>query len=312
MSISVVVPVYRNAAGLAELNRRLTEALVEFDYEVILVDDGSGDDTWASIQGIVQANQLVTGIRLGRNSGQHGALLAGVRAATKSIIVTIDDDLQNPPEEIPTLVEALKSLDVDVVYGVPEHAEHAGWRRSSSWLVRRTMRTVLGVPEAIHMSSFRAFKSDLREAFARPVGPGVSLDALLAWATSRFAALPVKHDARQYGVSQYTPIRLARFAIDALSGYTTLPLRVVSSLGFLTALGGLVLMAIFVLVPVVQGISPQGFPFLASTIILFSGLQLVTLGVIGEYLARMHFRIMNRPEYVIAERAPLESNSHVG
>lgn len=310
MSISVVVPVYRNATGLAELNRRLTDALVDFDYEVILVDDGSGDDTWASIQGIVQANQLVTGIRLGRNSGQHSALLAGVRAATKSIIVTIDDDLQNPPEEIPTLVEALNSLDVDVVYGVPEHAEHAGWRRGSSWLVRRTMRTVLGVLEAIHMSSFRAFKTDLRQAFARPVGPGVSLDALLAWATSRFAAVPVKHDARQYGVSQYTPTRLARFAIDALSGYTTLPLRVVSSLGFLTALGGLVLMAIFVLIPVVRGISPQGFPFLASTIILFSGLQLVTLGVIGEYLARMHFRIMNRPEYVIAERAPLESASH--
>lgn len=301
MSISVVVPSYRNAAGLDELHRRLTDTLGEVEHEIILVDDGSGDGTWVSIRQLAQANPRVTGIRLGRNSGQHSALLAGVRAATKSIVVTIDDDLQNPPEEIPTLVKALGSLDAEVVYGIPENAEHAGWRRGSSWLVRRTMRTVLGVPEAIHMSSFRAFKTDLREAFARPVGPGVSLDALLAWATSRFVAVPVKHDARQYGVSQYSPVRLARFTVDALSGYTTLPLRVVSSLGFLTALGGLVLMGIFVLIPVVQGISPQGFPFLASTIILFSGLQLVTLGVMGEYLARMHFRTMNRPEYVIAE-----------
>lgn len=304
VSVSVVVPVFRSAATLDALVNRIVVALAGEKFEIILVDDASGDGTWKVAERIATHVPNVKALRLGRNAGQHAALLAGVRAAEKQIVVTIDDDLQNPPEEIPRLVRALDVADVDVVYGVPSSVSQASWRRGSGWLVRRLMRSVLGVDEVSNMSSFRAFRTSLRDAFDSRLGPGVSLDALLAWGTSRFTWLEVQHDERIQGRSNYSLRRLWHFAVDTATGYTTVPLRAASSLGFITAAVGLLLMVIFVLIPFAKGISVEGFPFLASTIILFAGIQLVTLGVIGEYLARMHFRIMNKPEYVVADQIP--------
>ena len=301
VGVSVVVPVYRSSHTLPVLVSRISEQFPHDAFEIILVDDGSNDETWSVIEGIVSESSQIRGLRLGRNSGQHSALLAGVRAATQSIIVTIDDDLQNPPDQIPVLLSTLADERVDVVYGIPREVSQSGWRRLSSGLIRKSMRSVLGVDEVMNMSSFRAFRTDLRNAFSVRIGPGVSLDALLAWSTNRFGVVEVKHDQRSVGESNYSFGKLVRFALDTVTGYTTVPLRLVSGLGFLTALLGLVLMLVFVMWPFIQGISVQGFPFLASTIILFSGIQLITLGVIGEYLARMHFRIMSKPEYVVAE-----------
>lgn len=302
MSVSVVVPVYRSSATLPALVDRIERTLGTTPHEIVLVEDAGGDDTWLTVAKLAAQHPHIIGLRLGRNAGQHSALLAGVRAARYEHTVTIDDDLQNPPEEIPRLLEALETSGADVVYGVPRETAQSGWRKGSGWLVRRTMKSALGVDEVVNMSSFRAFRTSLRDAFDVRLGPGVSLDALLAWGSNRFEAVEVQHDERAVGSSNYSLTRLARFAVDTLTGYTTVPLRIVSALGFTTAAFGLFLMLVFVMVPFLRGISIQGFPFLASTIILFSGIQLVTLGVIGEYLSRMHFRIMNKPEYVIAER----------
>lgn len=302
MPVSVVVPVYRSSATLPTLIDRISATLTATAFEIILVEDASGDETWLTVTKLVAQHPNVTALRLGRNAGQHSALLAGVRAAKYDQTVTIDDDLQNPPEEIPRLLSALQETGADVVYGVPRETAQSGWRKGSGWLVRRTMKSALGVDEVVNMSSFRAFRTSLRDAFDVRIGPGVSLDALLAWGSNRFEAVEVQHDERSVGSSNYSLQKLLHFAADTLTGYTTVPLRIVSALGFITAGIGLLLMLIFVMVPFVRGISVQGFPFLASTIILFSGLQLVTLGVIGEYLSRMHFRIMNKPEYVVAER----------
>jgi undecaprenyl-phosphate 4-deoxy-4-formamido-L-arabinose transferase len=299
--LSVVVPVYRSSATLEELAERIAKSVGPDSLDLILVDDSSADGTWATITLLSNKYDWVRGIRLGRNSGQHAALLAGVRAASNPIIVTIDDDLQNPPEEIMKLVNSLQESGADVVYGVPNDPAHAGWRKGSGWLVRKSMKAVLGVDEVVNMSSFRAFRTDLRNAFDVRLGPGVSLDALLSWGGSDFRAVEVDHHSRQEGKSHYSLKKLWRFAIDTITGYTTVPLQAVSALGFLTAIIGIFLMIGFVLVPFVRGISVQGFPFLASTIILFSGIQLITLGVVSEYLAKMHFRIMNKPEYVVAE-----------
>ena len=302
MSVSVVVPVYRSKTVLNELVERIQVVLTDVNNEIILVDDGSFDETWEIVSVLAAGNHGVVGIRLGRNSGQHSALLAGVRAAQFQTVITIDDDLQNPPEQIPTLLQALHSSGADVVYGSPIEVAQSFFRRKSSWLLRQTMRHTLGVSDVATMSSFRAFHLGLRDAFDANVGPGVSLDALLSWATDRFASVPVTHDQRVSGRSTYSVSKLLRFALDTITGYSTVPLRAVSALGFATATAGLFLMIIFVLIPAVRGISIQGFPFLASTIILFSGIQLVTLGVFGEYLSRMHFRLMNKPSYFIAQR----------
>lgn len=304
VAISVVVPVYNSTWTLRQIVQRTSQALRGTEHEIIFVDDGSKVETWDVISSLSVEYSNVVGIRLGRNFGQHAALIAGIRQARFPITVTMDDDLQNPPEEIPVLVQALQQHTFDVIYGVPQIVSHSFWRKIAGNMIRRVINSTLKVNEAIEFSSFRAFRTDLRHAFTGQLGPGVSVDALLTWGTVSFGSVKVEHAPRVEGRSNYTVRSLWSFAIDTVTGYSTLPLRIMATLGFLTSLFGLLLMIFFVLVPFLQGVSIQGFPFLASTIILFSGIQLITLGVIGEYLARMHFRIMNKPEYVISEVGP--------
>lgn len=299
-----MVPVYRSTDSLIALVDRLDEVLApRGDYEVILVDDGSPAETWAVITGLTARSSRVRGFRLGRNFGQHSALVAGVRQARFPIVVTLDDDLQNPPEEIPRLVAALEERDLDVVYGVPERMEQSFPRRLAGRITRKSLGSGLGQEAALDFSSFRAFRTRIRDAFASDLGTNVSLDALLTWGASRFGSVSVRHDVRAMGASNYTYRRLLRFAIDTTTGYSTAPLQFASILGLATACLGFLSLLWVVLYPLVIGRSVEGFPFLASTIAIFSGVQLLTLGIIGEYLSRMHFRVMRKPTYVISQVA---------
>lgn len=303
-AVSVVVPVYRSTESLITLVDRLDTVLSPLgEYEVILVDDGSPAETWAVITALTVRSSRVRGFRLGRNFGQHSALVAGVRQAQFPIVVTLDDDLQNPPEEIPRLIAALKERDLDVVYGVPERMEQSLPRRLAGRITRKSLGSGLGQEAALEFSSFRAFRTRIRDAFASDVGTNVSLDALLTWGASRFGSVAVRHDPRAMGTSNYTYRRLLRFAVDTTTGYSTAPLQFASILGLATAFLGFLSLLWVVIYPLVVGRTVQGFPFLASTIAIFSGVQLLTLGIIGEYLSRMHFRVMRKPTYVISQVA---------
>lgn len=300
--VSVVVPVYRSDRTLAPLVDRVAAALASApDWEILLVDDGSGGATWPTVQELAATHANVRGVRLSRNYGQHNALVAGLRAARFDTTVTIDDDLQNPPEEIPRLLARLDEGDLDVVYGVPEQAEQALWRRLAGRMSRRAMRSVLGMKSAPEVTSFRAFCTRLRDAFDGQLGTNVALDALLSWGTTRFGSVAVSHAPRTEGASNYTFGKLVRFMLDTTTGYSAVPLQVASIAGLITALFGIVILVWAVGRPLVTGQSVPGFPFLASIIAIFSGVQLFTLGIIGEYLARMHFRIMSKPTYVVSE-----------
>ena len=298
--ISVVIPVYRSEQTLNELVSRVSNALQNHEFEIILVDDASGDRSWAAISTLSRENSTVKGIRLGRNSGQHGALLAGVRLAKFETTVTLDDDLQNPPEEIEKLISELKP-SVDVVYGVSEEIKQNFYRRLGSTLVRKFFSSALGFNSAVTMSSFRAFRTELRDGFNTQLGPNISLDALLTWSTTRFIVAKVRHDERKIGSSHYTLRKLARFMIDMTTGYSALPLRLATAIGFTTIGLGFMLLLYVVGRPLLSGESVPGFPLLASSIIIFSGVQIFLLGVLGEYIGRMHFRVMNKPTYMIAE-----------
>lgn len=298
--VSVVVPVYRSEQTLQELVTRISSALQEYDFEIILVDDASGDGSWQKISSLAKENPNILGIRLGRNSGQHGALLAGVRMAKFNTTVTLDDDLQNPPEELGKLILGLKP-GIDVVYGVSNEIKQNFYRRLGSNLARKFFSLALGFNSATTMSSFRAFRTNLREGFSTQLGPNVSLDALLTWSTTRFTVVEVKHDERKVGNSNYTFRKLVRFMIDMATGYSALPLRLASALGFLTIAFGAVLLAYVIGRPILTGERVQGFPMLASTVIIFSGVQIFLLGILGEYIGRMHFRVMNKPTYMVAE-----------
>jgi undecaprenyl-phosphate 4-deoxy-4-formamido-L-arabinose transferase len=298
--LSIVVPVYRSEQTLRELVSRISSALQTHEFEIILVDDASGDGSWQEISSLAKENQNVFGIRLGRNSGQHGTLLAGVRLAKFETTVTLDDDLQNPPEEIEKLVSGL-TPSIDVVYGVSTEIKQNLYRRLGSNLVRKFFSSALGFNSSVTMSSFRAFRTILREGFSTPLGPNISLDALLTWSTTRFAVTEVRHDPRKVGRSHYTFRKLVRFMIDMTTGYSTLPLRLATSVGFVTIGFGILLLIYVVGRPILSGESVPGFPLLASSITIFSGVQIFLLGILGEYIGRMHFRVMNKPTYMIAE-----------
>jgi glycosyltransferase involved in cell wall biosynthesis len=210
----------------------------------------------------------------------------------------MDDDLQHPPEEVPRLVAALTD-DLDVVYGVGHEVAQNLWRRAASQLTRRAIGKYLGGENAAQLTAFRAFRTSLRQAFAADVGPSVSIDALLAWGTSRFGTVPVEHHARAEGESNYTFRHLARHALDVSTGYSAIPLQIATGLGLITALFGSAVLVWVVGRTLVTGTAVPGFAFLASTIAIFAGAQLLTLGIMGEYLARMHFRIMRKPSYLV-------------
>jgi undecaprenyl-phosphate 4-deoxy-4-formamido-L-arabinose transferase len=210
----------------------------------------------------------------------------------------MDDDLQHPPEEITKLIPYIEE-GFDVVYGTPKVQKHALWRKISSFMIRLALQGAMGVSNARNVSSFRVIRTSIREAFANYHSPFVFIDVLLTWGTTSFYSLPVNHDPRKGGKSNYNLWTLIRQAINMTTGYTVLPLQLASLLGFGFALFGLIVLVYVVARFIYEGGSVPGFPFLASIIAIFSGVQLFSLGIIGEYLARMHFNIMEKPSYVI-------------
>ncbi len=310
-TVSVVIPCYRSRDSLPPLLESLAQTLAETAsaYEVILVNDGSPDDTWAIILGLAQTYPFVRGINLMRNYGQHNALLCGIRAARFDLIVTMDDDLQHPPSEI---IHLLAKLDegYDVVYGTPEHEQHGILRDLASQITKFALQSSMGVGIARKVGAFRAFRTELRDAFAHYRSPWVSIDVLLTWATTKFAAVSVRHDQRRYGASGYTFGKLVRHALNMITGFSTLPLQIASLLGFGLALFGILVLIYVVGRALLFGIVVPGFAFLASIIAIFSGAQLFALGIIGEYLARIHFRSMERPVYTIRQTTDLPEFDH--
>jgi glycosyltransferase involved in cell wall biosynthesis len=302
-SISIVIPVYNSSLSLPDLITQLNDVLTGLTdrYELILVNDGSQDASWETICDLSKAFPWVHGINLMRNYGQHNALLCGIRTAEHEIIVTMDDDLQHPPGEIYHLLDRLKE-GFDVVYGSPNSEQHGLWRDLASQITKLALSSAMGVETARKVSAFRAFRTNLREAFHLYQGPYLSIDVLLTWGTNRFSSVDVRHQPRQAGQSNYTFRKLVSHALNMMTGFSTLPLRFASMVGFFFASFGIVILIYVIGRYLIQGGSVPGFPFLASIITLFSGAQLFALGIIGEYLARMHFRMMDKPTYAIREQ----------
>lgn len=301
-SYSVVVPVYNSETTLDELVNRLGGTLAGLggEYEVILVNDGSSDQSWEVIRRLAGRFPWVRGINLMRNYGQHNALLAGIQKARHWIIITIDDDLQHPPEEIPKLLARLDE-GWDVVYGRPQKRSHDAWRNWASKIIKSVLKIVLGAEMGGHSSAFRSFRSDLRRGFASFAGAELSIDVLLSWSSKRVTHVPVEHRPRRAGRSGYSFSKLMLLSFELLTGYSALPLRIASALGLSTSVLGIVMFFYVVIRRLMQTEYTPGFAFLAAEIAFFAGMQMFAIGVIGEYIARLHFRTMGKPPYVIQE-----------
>ncbi len=300
-AISVIIPVYNGALSLPELMRQLDNVLptLAAEFEVICVEDDGKDNSWQVIQELAAQYAWLRGFKHMRNFGQHNALLCGIREARYEIIVTMDDDLQHPPEEIQRLLAKLDE-GCDVVYGTPQQEQHGFLRDMASQVTKIALQSAMGVDVARHVSAFRAFRTVLRNAFNTYESPFVSIDVLLTWGSTRFAAIPVRHEPRRLGVSNYTLPKLVIHALNMMTGFSTLPLQMASLIGFAMTLFG-VLVLIYVFGRLLFESSIPGFPFLASVITIFAGAQLFALGIIGEYMARMYVRIMGKPSSLVRE-----------
>lgn len=299
-SISVVIPVYNGAGTLPTLIDRLRAVLGQLarPYEIILVNDGSRDASWVTIESLALRYPEIVGIDLMRNYGQHNALLCGIRRSRCDVIITLDDDLQQPPEEIPRLLTKLEE-GFDVVYGTPKQEQHGLLRNLSSRVTKAALGAATSASVAPMVSAFRAFRASVKPAFEEYRSPLLSIDVLLTWATTSFASVTVTRVARRSGSSNYRIRSLVRHTMNMMTGYSLLPLQLATMIGFFFTLFGMLVLVFVLGRYLMVGDTVAGFPFLASIIAIFSGAQLFALGIIGEYLGRMHLRTMERPTYIV-------------
>ncbi|MCP3982762.1 MAG: glycosyltransferase family 2 protein [bacterium] len=307
IEISVVIPCY----GSQETIRPLVEGLMRVleaesrGFELVLVDDGSPDDVWSVIDSLHAENpERVVGVQLMRNFGQHNALMAGMRRARGAVLVTLDDDLQHPPEEVPKLVRALEEGGLDLVYGTYEQRQHRGWRNAGSSLVTGIFRRLFGV--AFTFTSFRALRSELaRSVFTYSLN-FTFLDGLFAWNTNRIGSVPVRHEARQEGASGYSVSTLLLLSLNMLTNFSLLPLQIVSWLGVAAAGAGLGLGGVYLVATLFGMTKVPGYASIIVAILTLGGIQLLALGIIGEYLGRVHLNINRKPQYL--ERSVLDAD----
>lgn len=308
MKTSIVIPCYRSApvlAGLVERTDTTMSALIKNglleDWELILVIDGSPDNTASVAVDIVKTHPRVRVLELRRNFGQHNALVAGIRDANFDTIVTIDDDLQHPPEEIPKLLAVLRDPAIDLVYAIPEDEEHGAIRSSASRLVKASL-ALTGVANAQWVGAFRAFRTDLRDGFGSVNDSQLNLDVLLSWSTSAVSPVGVTMNRREQGRSSYSFAKLVSHAMNMVTGYGIVPLKLATWLGFACGVLGVVLLLVVLVRYMLGETTVAGFTTTVALISLFSGAQMVSIGIIGEYLGRQHFRSMQKPTYLVRMR----------
>lgn len=289
--ISVVVPTYRSAAGLPELYRRLEAALdaITPDWEVILVDDASNDGTYAVMEQLHEKDGRVKLVRFARNAGQHQATVCGLQRASGRYVVTLDDDLQNPPEEIPRFLAKLEE-GYDLVIGrIDGGKAHSGVRNFASWLVQVFVGVVLGKPKDLQLTAYRAMTRRAAEQIGSYNGAHAYLPALMLESIphDRIVNLPVEHHDRAMGASTYTVRKLVKLFSYLLINHSYIPLRLVTGVGFLLCLASFGYGTYVAGVALLGGSGVPGFPTLAVLVSFLSGATLLGMGVIGEYVGRL-------------------------
>ena len=301
VAYSVIVPVYRGEATVVELCRRLA-AVFEVratSFEILLVDDGSSDGSWERIQDIASHDDRVVGLRLTRNFGQHNATVCGFRHAKGETILTIDEDLQFPPEEIDKLIERAEQDGADVVYGVPERRRHSWWRRLGSRVVMTVPRLVMKVP--FDISSFRLIRGPIAAEVAKAQRHDIVIDVMVSWITDRISAVRVQQMESTARKSSYTPVKLLQMLFNILYNYTVLPLRFSILIGGILSLLSLVLAAYFTYIRITQDVGVPGFSALIVSILFSTGVILLGIGMMSEYLAHTFLHVIRKPQSVVRE-----------
>lgn len=299
-ALSFVVPLYYSADTIVPLVREIEGLAVEGGHELVLVNDGSRDATAARCRELLRDARIsITFVNHARNFGEHNAVITGYRHARGAYIVNLDDDGQNPPAEALRLWQHAKSQGLDVVYGHYADKRHSAWRNLGSWFTNRLTDWVLDKPRGFYLSSFRCVSAFVAKEVAEHQGPFPYIDGLILQVTQDIGALEVQHAERSAGQSGYNLRRLVRLWISTFVNFSIMPLRLATLLGMLMALGGLLGLAVVFYLRFTGKGPDYGWGTLMGALLVFSGTQLVMLGLIGEYLGRMFLAVNRRPQSVV-------------
>lgn len=301
-ALSFVIPLYNSAETIGPLVREIAALAVEGGHEILLVNDGSRDQTAAVCRGLIrEARVPITYVEHARNFGEHNAVLSGYRQARGAHIVNLDDDGQNPPAEAVRLWQRAREAGLDVVYGHYREKQHSWFRNLGSWLTNRVTDWVLDKPRGFYLSSFRCVSALVAGEVAQHRGPFPYIDGLILQVTQRIGALEVEHAARTAGQSGYTLRRLVRLWVSTFVNFSVMPLRLATLLGLAMAAAGLAGLLLVLYLRLTDQGPAYGWGGLMGALLVFSGTQLVMLGLIGEYLGRMFLTVNNRPQSVVRE-----------
>lgn len=291
---------YNAAPTIAALVRDIEQLTIEGGHEIVLVNDGGSDDTMDVCRDLVRTARVpMTVVEHARNFGEHNAVLTGWRHARGDHIVNLDDDGQNPPREAVRLWEHAKATGMDVVFGHYEVKQHSLWRNAGSWLTNKITDRALDKPAGFYLSSFRCVNAFIAQQVISYAGPYPYIDGLLLQVTQRIDSIVVAHEPRRVGRSGYTIGRLLRLWLSAWLNFSLLPLRIATVAGFTTAAAGIVAFFIVLWLRITNRGPAYGFGWLMSAFLVFSGTQLIMLGLIGEYLGRMFLTVNQRPQAVV-------------
>ena len=299
-ALSFVIPLYNSAETIAGVVQAIAALNIEGGHEIILVNDGSRDATGEICRQLVREVRVpVTYVEHARNYGEHNAVLTGWRHAAGAHLVNLDDDGQNPPAEAVRLWEFARTSGLDVVFGHYAVKQHSPWRNFGSWFTNRMTDWALEKPSGFYLSSFRCVTAFVAREVAMHSGPFPYIDGLILQVTQRIGSIEVRHEARQAGASGYTLGRLMRLWLSAWVNFSVLPLRVATVLGLVLAIAGLGGFAWVVWLRVTNQGPSFGWGSLMAALLVFSGTQLVLLGLIGEYIGRMFLTVNKRPQAVL-------------
>jgi undecaprenyl-phosphate 4-deoxy-4-formamido-L-arabinose transferase len=301
-ALSFVIPLYHSAETIGGVVDDIAALEIEGGHEIVLVHDGSGDATSAVCRELLKrATVPMTLIEHARNFGEHNAVLTGWRHARGAYIVNLDDDGQNPPAEAVRLWQHARQHGLDVVFGHYSAKQHSLWRNLGSWFTNKMTDWALDKPPGFYLSSFRCVSAFAAREVVSYAGPYPYIDGLLLQVTQRIGSIAVRHEPRRAGRSTYTLRRLVRLWMSAWVNFSVLPLRVATVIGLLIAAAGLCALGLVAWLRLHNAGPQYGWGWIMAALLIFSGTQLVLLGLIGEYVGRMFLAVNQRPQSVVRE-----------
>lgn len=299
--ISIVVPVYKSQDCIEALVNRVEECLSEFEFELILVNDGSPDKSWVKIKKAGESRKWLKGINLRKNAGQDNAIMAGFSKANGEYIIVMDDDLQHDPDDIPKLVQELENTDTDICFAKFKKKYHKFWKNLGSWFNGKMAEIIIDKPPHIYLSPFKVIRKEIIDEIIRYTGPFPYVDGILFSITQNVSQIEVEHHERHKGTSNYNLAKSMSVWLKLMTCFSVFPLRIATYLGILSSISGFLLALYYLVEYFVIHNTVEGWTSLVIITLVLSGIILLALGAIGEYVGRSYIQLYRKPQYSIRE-----------